>query len=63
MCSTFPAFGRYAMYHILFNKERIGAMLWIALCGFRHRVHGCFSGLCASEIDAVFGRSDIVKIS
>ena len=45
------------VYHLLFDAERIGAMLRVALCGFRRRVHGCFSGLCAPEINAVFGRS------
>lgn len=49
-------FNRYASYHILFDTERIGAMLRVTLCGFRCRVHGCFSGLCAPEIDAFFRR-------
>ena len=57
VCSPFSAFNRYASYHILFDAERIGAMLRVTLCGFRCRVHGCFSGLCAPEINAVFGRS------
>ena len=45
------------LLHLLFDAECTGAMLRIALCGFRRRVHGCFSGLCAPEIDDVFGRS------
>ena len=56
VCSLFPAFNRYASYPILFDTERIGAMLRVTLCGFRCRVHGCFSGLCAPEIDAFFRR-------
>ena len=34
MCSPFSAFGRHVMYHLLFDAERIGAMLWVIITTF-----------------------------